>query len=64
MGPFLLPRAGEDVVFDILPHFPYHAQINRANALFLLTCGSFGCLSARKLEEEGGFPLILSENRK
>lgn len=63
-SPSPVEETGEDIRFDILPYFPYHAQINRAIALFLLTCDHFCGLSAGKLEEEGGFPLILSENRK
>jgi hypothetical protein len=41
--------AGQDVKFDISPHFPYHAAINRAFALFLLTCDHLCGLSAGKL---------------
>jgi hypothetical protein len=43
--------------FDSLTSFltsPITRDINRANALFLLTCDHFGGLSAGKLEEEGG----------
>ena len=63
-SPSPVEETGEDIRFDILLHFPYHALINRAPALFLLTCDHFCGLSAGKPEEEGGFPLILSENRK